>query len=61
MCTDIQQAYDLDLKRGLITRDGYAANATDKSALAYVLMLQTGDDDDPLDRERVSCPTIVLM
>ena len=52
-CSDIQTAFDADLHRGLISHNGYSPNVTDKAALGYLLMLQTGDIDMPLDPERV--------
>ena len=51
---DMQAAFDEAVSSGCIGSDvGWYSNATDDAILAYKLIIQTGDVDDPIDRNRV--------
>ncbi|XP_076462162.1 protein patched homolog 1-like [Babylonia areolata] len=51
----LQDAFDRDVRGGAIGAKGWEpeGNASDEGILAYKLLLQTGDVDDPLDYRRV--------
>ena len=53
--SDVQEAFHRDFNANCITMDGWHPNATDEGILGYKLMVQTGDIDDPIDKNRVSC------
>lgn len=47
-------AFDDDWAKGVITKDGYnVENASDSGALAYKLLCQTGDQNNPHERSQV--------
>lgn len=50
---DIQEHFDADFKAGTITKDEWYGNASDEGILAYKLLLQTGDTDNPVNAEQV--------
>lgn len=50
---DIQQVFEKELSEKRIHIDGWHYNASDKAVLGYVLMLQTGDLDNPTDKTKV--------
>jgi hypothetical protein len=50
----MQEAFDTDVKSGCITRDGWSNNATVDGRLGYKLIVQTGENDNPIDKRRVN-------
>jgi hypothetical protein len=51
--SDIQQVFEKELSEKRLHIDGWHYNASDKAILGYVLMLQTGDLDNPTDKTKV--------
>lgn len=51
--SDIQQVFEKELSEKRLHIDGWHYNASDKAVLGYVLMLQTGDLDNPTDKTKV--------
>ena len=51
--SELQSAFDKDVQTGCITRDDWFPNATDEGILAYKLLIQTGDIDNPFDKDLV--------
>ena len=58
--SELQSAFDKDVHSGCITRDEWFPNATDEGILAYKLLIQTGDIDNPYDKDLVSLHAFVL-
>ncbi|XP_064605910.1 protein patched homolog 1-like [Liolophura sinensis] len=56
---DIQEHFDADFKAGTITKDEWYGNASDEGILAYKLLLQTGDTDNPVNAEQVTTARLV--
>ena len=52
--TDMQAAFDDDWKKGHLSRNGWYKNASDDGIIGYMLMVQTGDSDKPIDKDGVS-------
>ena len=49
----LQHSFDSDVAAGSITVDSWKHNASDEGILAYKLLTQTGDVDNPFDRSKV--------
>ncbi|XP_070564286.1 protein patched homolog 1-like isoform X2 [Ptychodera flava] len=56
---DLQEAFDRDWAAGAITQNGWFNNATDSGVLAYKLIIQTGDADNPIDKTQVHSVRLV--
>ncbi|CAG5128611.1 unnamed protein product, partial [Candidula unifasciata] len=52
--TDLQRSFDKDFQKGLVTVDGWKQNATEETVLAYKLLVQTGDVDNPINKEQIT-------
>lgn len=52
-CADLQNAFDRDVAARAITVKTWYHNASDDGIFAYKLLAQTGDPDQPLDRNQV--------
>lgn len=52
-CADLQRAFDKDLQKNLVSVSGWKGNATEETILAYKLLVQTGDVDNPINKEQV--------
>lgn len=51
---DVQDAFDIGLRSGCITEDGWMGNSSSDARLGYKLIIQTGDASNPFDSQRVS-------
>ncbi|BFZ16560.1 hypothetical protein BsWGS_19599 [Bradybaena similaris] len=51
---DLQRSFDKDFQKGLVTADGWKQNATEETILAYKLLVQTGDVDNPVNKEQIT-------
>ena len=49
----LQRSFDADVAAGTITAASWMHNASDDGVLAYVLLSQTGDTDNPVDKSKV--------
>ena len=49
----LQDSFDRDVAAGSITTAGWTHNTSDEGVLAYKLLAQTGDTDNPFDRTKV--------
>ncbi|XP_013398571.1 protein patched homolog 1 isoform X2 [Lingula anatina] len=56
---DLQLAFDQDWSSGCITTDGWFANSTEEGRLGYLLLIQTGDVDDPYRKEQAATSRLV--
>jgi len=50
---DVQSSFDKDLRDGCFSREGWHKNASSEGRLGYKLMVQTGDLNDAIDKQRV--------
>ncbi|XP_048757819.2 protein patched homolog 1-like isoform X2 [Ostrea edulis] len=50
---DLQRTFDAEFAEGRITQQDWRANASDNGILAYKLLIQTGDVDNPVDKSRI--------
>ncbi|XP_057338181.1 protein patched isoform X2 [Microplitis mediator] len=50
----LQVAFDRDYKDGCITQEGWHKNASDHGILAYKLLVQTGQVDNPVEKQLVT-------
>lgn len=55
---DLQQQFDKDVKTKCITKDTWHPNATNEGILAYKLLVQTGDIDNPVNKDQVMATRI---
>lgn len=51
---EIQKAFDDDVASGYIVPNGSLKNATSSGRLGYKLIIQTGDNSNPINKKRVS-------
>lgn len=51
--TDLQRSFDAEYAEGRVTQQDWRPNASDSAILAYKLLIQTGDVDNPIDKSRV--------
>ncbi|KAJ8305822.1 hypothetical protein KUTeg_016367 [Tegillarca granosa] len=51
---ELQKAFDKDKSAGNLNQDGWNSNCSHDGILAYKLIIQTGDIDNPIDRQRSS-------
>ena len=51
---DLQKQFDKDVKSNCITRETWHPNATNEGILAYKLLVQTGDIDNPVNKDQVN-------
>jgi patched 1 protein len=51
--SDLQDAFDENVEEGCLHQDGWFSNATAEGILGYKLIVQTGDMDEPVDKNRV--------
>ncbi|XP_061192639.1 protein patched homolog 1-like [Saccostrea echinata] len=50
---DLQRSFDTEYAEGRVTQQDWKANASDSAILAYKLLIQTGDVDNPIDKSRI--------
>ncbi|ESO92335.1 hypothetical protein LOTGIDRAFT_71238, partial [Lottia gigantea] len=50
---ELQRAFDVDVHNGCISKEKWYNNATDEGVLAYKLLVQTGDIDEPNNKEQI--------
>nr|XP_022317481.1 protein patched homolog 1-like [Crassostrea virginica] len=50
---DLQRSFDAEYADGRISQSDWKANASDSAILAYKLLIQTGDVDNPIDITRI--------
>ncbi|XP_074642065.1 protein patched homolog 1-like [Tubulanus polymorphus] len=55
----LQHSFDKDVARGCIVKDRWYSNASDEGVLGYKLMLQTGDLNNPTDKNNVMSNRLV--
>ncbi|XP_064624757.1 protein patched homolog 1-like isoform X2 [Lineus longissimus] len=55
----LQKAFDKDVAKNYITKNGWSTNASDDGILGYKLLVQTGDIDSPIDKEQVMTNRLV--
>ncbi|CAL1543201.1 unnamed protein product, partial [Lymnaea stagnalis] len=51
---DLQIAFDQDLHNNLISNDSWKDHASEEAILAYKLLVQTGDVDNPINKNQVT-------
>lgn len=56
---DLQESYDNDVAAGFFHSTGWYYNASDDAVLAYKLLIQTGDTNNPLDKTQASYKRLV--
>ncbi|KAJ8316305.1 hypothetical protein KUTeg_006319 [Tegillarca granosa] len=56
---ELQKAFDKDKSAGNLNQDGWNSNCSHDGILAYKLIIQTGDIDNPIDRQRIKLFTYV--
>ncbi|XP_076440508.1 protein patched homolog 1-like isoform X2 [Babylonia areolata] len=55
----LQASFDRDVAVGTVTESGWNHNASDEGILAYKLLSQTGDVDNPFDKTKVMSKRLV--
>lgn len=50
--TDLQSSYDIAVSNGMFGPKGWHPNVTEEAMLAYILLIQTGDLDQPINHAR---------
>ncbi|KAL8598952.1 hypothetical protein ACOMHN_006762 [Nucella lapillus] len=55
----LQDSFDRDAAQGWVTLTGWGHNASDEAVLAYKLLAQTGDVDNPFDKSKVMTKRLV--
>ncbi|KAK3091489.1 hypothetical protein FSP39_020198 [Pinctada imbricata] len=56
---DLQKAYDTEILDGRISKDRWNGNASDNGILAFKLLAQTGDVDNPVDITRIPSSRLI--
>ncbi|KAK3783201.1 hypothetical protein RRG08_046993 [Elysia crispata] len=51
---DLQTSFDRDQAKGLVSAEGWTIQASEETILAYKLLTQTGDPDNPVDKDQVT-------
>ena len=51
---DLQHSFDRDFHRGLISPSGWKQNASEETILAFKLLAQTGDANNPVNKDQVT-------
>ncbi|GFN88088.1 patched protein, partial [Plakobranchus ocellatus] len=51
---DLQRSFDRDLANGLVTQEDWSSEASEETILAFKLLSQTGDSDNPLNKDQVT-------
>ena len=57
--SDLQTRFDVDLANGNVDTNGWTNNASVETILAYKLIVQTGDTNQPIDKSRVGSVRLV--
>jgi len=52
--SNLQTAYDRDHSLGLISQEGWSKNASEEGILGFKLLVQTGRNDNPIDKTLVN-------
>lgn len=56
---DLQRSFDAEYAEGRVTQQDWRPNASDSAILAYKLLIQTGDVDNPIDKSRIPSTRLV--
>lgn len=56
---ELQDGFDAERNRSVISKDGWTAEASETAKLAYKLLAQTGRLDNPIDRNQVETSRLV--
>lgn len=59
LLSDLQHSFDIGIASGHFHSSGWHPNATDNAVLAYKLLIQTGDIDNPIDKTQPSYTRLV--
>ena len=60
LSSDKQNAFDRDWQAKCINSNGWLKNVSSDGLLGYKLMIQTGELDEPIDKQRVCLHRLLL-
>lgn len=53
---ELQRSFDKDSQNNLVSVSGWNRNASEETILAYKLLVQTGDVNNPINKDQVTEP-----